>query len=423
LNNTNRIELPGEKLIFHTFSDGSKMLYKQVPHSHIIHVGVLINAGSVNDGNLSGLSHCIEHMLFKGTQKRKSFHILNRLDSVGGELNAYTTKEVTCIYASAHDRFFDRSTELLVDLIFNSVFPEKELKKEKKVIAEEINLYLDTPDENIFDEFQEMIFQNHPLGSNILGTIDTVDKIERNDIFDFCKKWYHPENMVWVVAGDFPSKKVIHTIQKALDKREGGGMPENFSPKELKKVSPIILNHKKETDHVQGYVIIGGEASCSNDEARFDEYFLLNILGGQGMNSRLNLSIREKHGFAYHVEAGSSHFREAGYFHCFASIDKKNINKCIKLIHKELNLLKTKKMGILQLHQAKNQFAGQIMMAEENKLSSALSMGKQFLQYGKLETLPEIMKKIDKISAEQMLETANRLFVEKKLSSLVFIPE
>ncbi|MCK9481861.1 MAG: insulinase family protein [Bacteroidia bacterium] len=422
-NKASRIEVLGESLIFKTLSNGLKVLYKKVAHSHVAHCGLVINAGSRDDDGYMGAAHCMEHMLFKGTQKRKSFHILNRIDSVGGEINAYTTKEVTVLYSTVYEVFLDRAVELLFDVAYHSTFPVKELAKERKVIKDEIRMYEDSPDDNIFDEFQELIFKDNPLAGNILGTEKSLDTITSKTLRDFTSVYYKPENMVFVVVSDLPSEKIFRKIEKyALQPPLKSDNKSGFNPIRKKNQDFNVQTVIKETDHVQSYVVIGGQASQSNSPDRLKETLLLNILGGPALNSRLSLAIREKYGFTYNIEAGTTHFTDTGFFHCFAGTDNAHHKKTIALIHKELEKLKNKKLGALQMHNALNQFTGQIMLAEENKLSSVIAMGRQWAQGEKVLTLREILEYVNSITAVQLLEVANRLFEKDKLSLLSYIP-
>ena len=418
-----RIELPGESLIYKTLSNGLKVLYKKIPHSYVAHCGLIVHAGSRDDGAFMGAAHCMEHMLFKGTKKRKSFHILNRIDSVGGEINAYTTKEITAYYSTVYEVFLERAVELLFDISYNSVFPTKELAKEQKVIKEEIKMYKDSPDENIFDEFQELIFKGHSLANNILGTEQSVDTINSDTLSDFASTYYQPENMVFVIASDLPSEKIFRMVEKyALQMPQHSSNSSGFTLKKQVFSGINIQTEVKETEHIQSYVVLGGEASSSKSPDRLKETLLLNILGGPALNSRLNLAIREKYGFTYHVEAGTTHFSDIGFFHCYAGTDNAHLDKTIYLIKKELKKLSENKLGILQMNNAVNQFTGQIMVSEENKLSSAMGLGRQWLQNEATFTLQEVLSLVNNITSSELLEIANRLFAEEKLSLLSYIP-
>lgn len=420
-----RIQLPGEALHFMELSGGLRLVHKSVNHSYVAHCGLMIHAGSRDDASLLGLAHCMEHMLFKGTTRRKSFHILNRLDSVGGEINAYTTKEITALYTSIYDRYLERAIELMFDITFNSVFPKKELVKEKSIIWDEIKMYQDSPDENIFDEFQELLFQDHPLATNILGTEESLKAIQAKDLIDFRNRYYTPQNLVLFVASDLPTQKIVQWAEKYVRYASLETYSKELISGGLLRATPprYAAEHVvKETDHVQSYWVLGGAASSQSAPHKLQETLLLNILGGPALNSRLNLSIREKYGFTYHVEAGVTHFSDSGFFHCYAGTDPQFLKKTQSLIYKELQKLCTQKMGVLQLNNAVKQLKGQMMVAEENKLSSVMAIARPWLQNEKVVSLPEIMAELDAITASDLLETANRLFQSSTLCSLAYVP-
>jgi predicted Zn-dependent peptidase len=403
----------------HTLANGLRIIYKEAPNTSVTHVGFNIYAGSRDDGILPGTAHCFEHMLFKGTNKRNSWHIINRLETVGGEMNAFTTKEITVLYASVINDYAERALELLADLTFNSTFPEKELEKEKKVIAEEINMYLDTPEENIFDEFQEMIFAGHSLAPNILGTPESLERLKSQDLLLFHKKYYHPQNIVLSISSGIPIKKFVKWAEKHCLVQEN-----SFT--EIARPSFNLYSQKSEnktTEHVQCHAILGNTCYAHSHSKRLQMLLLNNILGGPGMNSRLNLSVREKYGYTYNIESGYTGFIDTGLFHCYLSTEKKNLNKAVDLVHKELKRLKEQKLSAIQLHHAKTQFNGQIALSEENRLNIMLMLGKNLVQGFNMETLNEVIHKINQINADELQEIANEIFDFDKLSYLAYISE
>lgn len=367
-----------------------------------------------------GMAHFIEHLFFKGTKKRKSIHVLNRLEVVGGELNAYTTKDKTCVYASVNSDYFARTAELLSDIVFHSNFPEKELVKERNVIHEEIDMYLDSPEENILDLFQEKAFQNHPLGFNILGTHESLNSFSRQDILNFYGSWYIPERMVFVYNGP----KSLKQVQRILEKHILPIPAANGQAKQrlwFKSDVYHSFQYKEETNHVQTYLTIGGLAPGNQAEDRSAMALLTNIMGGPGLNSRLNLAIRERHGFAYDVEANYQAMRDIGLFHIYVGTDSRHLKKARELIYKELEFWKQKGLNNLQLHRYKNQFKGQILMGEENRASLILSAGKMILDERPIETLENLFKRIDAITPEQITEVARRYWSDNSLSELTFL--
>lgn len=404
----------------HTFANGLRLVHQRVSGTRLAHIGYVIGAGSRNDGAWPGMAHCFEHMMFKGTEKRKAIHVLNRLETVGGELNAFTTKELTSVYASVTTEHFSRAAELLTDVSFHSVFPEHELRKEQQVICEEINLYRDTPEENIYDEFQEQVFKGHPLAGNILGTPESVRGMKRNDLVDFRNQYYGPENVVLAVVGNISLQRAIRTFEPLLDQIPlyQNGKRNTAAVRKYK-----AEKNTKTTDHVQSYGILGNLAYPYAHSKRWPLILLNNVLGGPGLNSRLNLAIREKYGFTYSVESGYASFEDSGLFHCYVSSDKKNLHRAIQLMEKELKKLCDTKLGIIQMHNAINQLKGQIVMSDEHRNGLMLHQGKNVLQNGRVDSLEQVLAKIDAIRSEDLLEVANEIFNFEQLSYLLYLPE
>lgn len=405
-----------EFLIF-SLKNGIRIIHKQTS-DEVAHCGIIINAGSRDESeHEQGIAHLIEHVLFKGTKKRKAFHILNRIDSVGGELNAYTTKEETCIYASFLTRYFERAVELIADITFQSTFPDKEIIKEKAVIEDEINSYLDNPSEQIFDDFDEQIFWNHPLGKNILGTPDSLKKIKRKDILNFVQRNYTSNQIVFSSIGNIPEALLKRIMEKHL-----GSVKLKTSDqkrKAFKTYKPCEVETKKDTN--QSHCIIGNLAYGVNHKERTSLVLLNNLLGGPAMNSRLNLAIREKYGFTYNLESNYAIFTDTGLFSVYMGTDTKHIERCVQLVHKELDLLKTKRMGSQQLQIAKQQLIGNIALAQESKVNLMLSLGKSILLFNKVDKLSDIYKKIESITPEKILAIANQVFEKKQLSRLTYL--
>lgn len=405
----------------HLLSNGLRVAHKKVSGTRIFHCGFIINSGSRDDGAHPGVAHCLEHMLFKGTEKRRTIHVLNHLEVVGGELNAFTTKEMTAIYASLQSAHLARAIDILCDVTFHSVIPEAELAKEKKVITEEINMYLDTPEENIYDEFQEQVFGPHPLGHNILGTVESLDKIQSGDIRRFVRDNYTRENLVFVSVGNVSAGRVIAALEKYMAHTPLHSSLSAKGSQPLPAYAPLSV--QKETEFSQGYVILGTPAYHETHADRWKLLLLNNLLGGPGLNSRLNLGIREKYGFAYHVESGYQAYRDTGLFHCYIGCEKKQMNRSVELIKKELRRLRENPLGSLQLGRYKRQFAGQIVMADENRSGLMIHIGKGILRKGRADSLEEILARIDKISAKDLQDTAQEIFEESKMSYLMYIPQ
>jgi predicted Zn-dependent peptidase len=397
-------------------SNGIRCVFQE-RRSEIIHVGLMINVGARDEvKEKEGLAHFIEHALFKGTSNRKAYHILNRLEEVGAELNAFTTKEETCVYASCLVPDVTRSLDLIKDIVFNSVFPEKEIEREKSVIIEEIQSYQDSPFELIFDDFEEALFNGHPLGNNILGTKKTLSSMTRQDILDFQKEHYFTNQMVISVVGGINSKKIKKLIEKLF-----GDIPARLG--EVKRIVPpmvSVFDKQKKMDTNQAHIIIGNRAYPAMHPNRRSLVLLNNILGGPTMNNRLSLSLREKKGLAYHTESHYSSYTDSGSLSIYVGADEKNINKSINLVNRELNLLRTKKLGERQVNSAKKQIKGQIALGQESGSNVMLGLGKSLLLYNKVDTLKEVFTSIDAISSELILETANELFDPLHQSKLIY---
>ena len=400
----------------HTLPNGLRVVYLH-DDAMVAHLGVTILGGSrFEESGEEGLAHFLEHCIFKGTKKRKAFHVLSRLDSVGGELNAYTTKEEICIYGSFSPEHLERATELLYDITFNSSFPEKEIEKEKEIILDEINSYLDSPSDKVFDDFEALLFPNHSLGNNILGTRESVMAFTRQHLLDYVKRFFYPKNMVVSFVGDIPEAKVVAKIEKYFSLNNHNyekAVPETvfaYTPKKIR---------TKEANY-QSHIMLGGMAPGYNDPNRRVFTLIVNMLGGPALNSRLVLSIREKYGYSYSVEANYTPYQEVGYWNVYAGTDKRYINKTIKLIYKELELFRSKKLTDQQLSKAKTQLKGHIALGMDNNSSLMLGYGKSLLVFDQIDTLEEVHKAIDEITVDEVFEIANKYFVSDSITELVF---
>ena len=412
--------LPTQKMSFETFTleNGIRVIHHELPYGNVAHCGLIINVGSRDEQpEESGMAHFIEHTIFKGTKKRKAFHILSRLDAVGGEINAYTTKEETCIYASFLSHHYERSIELIADITFNSTFPKKEIDKEKDVIIDEINSYLDDPSETIFDDFEEQLFEGHQIGSNILGEEKLIKKFSVSDIQKFIEKNYSTEEMVFASVGPISLNKLRKQVEKHL-----GHIPSKSSTKKrtaFQGYAPKTIVRKRA--NFQEHAIIGNLAYSSQSSKRRGLILLSNLLGGPGLNSRLNLNIREKYGFTYYLESNFTAYSDTGIFNIYFGTDKKHLEKTSSLVLKELRLLRDKKLGVNQLHQAKQQLIGQIGLSQENKASLMLTIGKSIMLYDVVDPIEKVFEKIDEITAEEIQEIANEVFAEDQLTHLTYL--
>lgn len=404
------------QLLHHTLSNGIRLVHHRT-NGMVSHCGLIINAGSRNEApGEHGMAHFIEHMLFKGTQKHKSYYILTHIDELGGELNAYTTKEETAIHASVLNDDFEKAAGMISDIVFNSVFPENEIKKEKEVIIEEINSYLDNPAELIFDDFEEMAFPGQALGRNILGTPESLRTVTQKSIRKFISDNYDTSRMVFCSVGNLPDEKVLKMFSRyfgsvpAMKRKNGNGK------KALYKPSVVI----KEKGTCQNHCIIGNVAYNIRDKRRPGMFLINNILGGQGMNSRLNLSLRERKGLAYNVESNYNAYHDTGIFSVYFGTDSQNLEKSIAVVNSELEKLRKSRLGEIQLHKAKNQLKGYLARSHENHESLMLSFGKSMLVFNRVDTLEEICNKIDSLTAGHLLEIANEVFEPSGLSTIIY---
>ena len=389
----------------------------QAQRSSVAHVVVAIRAGSRDElDHQPGLAHFLEHNLFKGTSKRKAYHILSRLDDVGGELNAYTTKEETIIHASFLKTDFRRALELIYDVLANSTFPEKELEKEKEVIKDEISSYKDAPGESIFDDFEDHIFRGDPLGRNILGTPESVDKLSRDDILELQSRTYTADRIKLAVVGPFGSERVERTVAELFagfqfadsdweNTFKGDGQPDR-----------VVENLAQFQDHY----MVGWRTCGIHGHDRRSLSLLNNILGGPAMNSRLGLNIREKHGIAYNIESYLNLYSDVGMMGIYLGCDPQQTEKAADLVAKEVTKLRETKLGTLQMSKAKKQFLGQMAMSEDNGLNSAVGAARALLHFGRVNDFETVAAKIQAISAEQLQDVANAYLERDKAFELIY---
>jgi predicted Zn-dependent peptidase len=385
--------------------------------SPVAQCGIIINTGSRDEGpQEQGIAHFIEHTIFKGTLKRKSFHILSRLDDVGGELNAYTTKEETAIHASFLNQYYPRTIELFSDILINSTFPDNELKKEKEVIIDEINSYNDSPSELIFDEFEDLIFDGHPLGRNILGTPENVRRFERTDIKRFMTRNYNTDQMVICSVGKISGKKFLRLAEHYFASVTSN--PRLHLREKYLGYFPQVKSEEKDT--FQAHCIIGGLAYDIYHPSRIGLILLNNIMGGQSGNSRLSLTLRERNGIAYNLESAFTAYSDTGTITIYFGTDKENLEKAISLIKREIKILQTKSLGSIQLSKAKRQLIGQLAISQENHEDLMLTLGKSFMVYNKMESFESVAGKINQITTSQLMDIANEILDIDKLSMLIY---
>ena len=401
---------------FHEFANGIRLIHKEVP-SKLGHLGVLLNTGSRDEAEEEhGIAHFIEHSIFKGTKKRKAFHVLSRMEDVGGELNAYTTKEETALFATFLGEYYERATELLSDILFQSTYPEKELEREKEVVMEEINSYKDSPSELIFDEFEELVYDGHPIARNILGTPEKLRSFHKPDIYRFIENNYHTDHIVISSVGNISFTKLVHLCEKYF-----GSIPPSLRNKERQKFENYIPSEKILTkDTFQAHCVIGNTGFDSNHPQRTILVLLNSLLGGHSMNSRLNLSLRERRGIAYNVESNFTPYTDIGLFSVYFGTDKENLEKAISIVYSEFQKLKHNKLGPVQLLKAKKQLIGQLAISVENREELMLAIGKSYLLYGNVDPMIKVYEKIEQVTASQLMEVANLILDESKMSRLIY---
>jgi predicted Zn-dependent peptidase len=383
----------------------------------VSHIGLFINAGTRDeDPHENGLAHFIEHTIFKGTKKRRAYHVLARLESVGGDLNAFTTKEETCIYATVLNDHLIRAMELISDIVLNSIFPVKELKKEKEVILDEINSYKDSPAEEIYDVFEENLFSGHPLGMNILGTPRHLKKFDQECIRRFLDKYYLAGNMVLCIVGMTSLENMKASLERYFNDFTEGEVRKGRFP--FHGSHPFNIYSDRNT--FQTHTIIGSKAYDRRNDRRFPMLLLNNILGGPALNSRLNLAVRERHGYTYNIESIYLPYTDTGVFSIYMGTDNGNLDRALALVYKELKRISDEPLGSLQLQQAKKQLIGQVTIANESNLNRLLSMGKAFLHDDRVDSLETIQNRIEAITKEQLMEVANEVLDTDRLSLLVF---
>lgn len=446
----------------YTLDNGLRIIHLP-SDSKVVYCGYQINAGTRNEEpGEEGLAHFCEHVTFKGTERRKAWHILNCLESVGGDLNAYTNKEGTVYYSAILKEHIARAVNLLTDIVFHSVYPQAEIDKEVEVICDEIESYNDSPAELIYDEFENIIFKGSPLGHNILGTAEQVRSFKTEDALRFTRKLYRPDNAIFFAYGDIDFKKLVKLIRKALADDDSGKVAENaansvgkLAEEKLPQISQITqisgdensFTTEKSVSSVksvgpenypsvgkeiagqtivmqknthQAHVMIGTRAYDVNDSRRMPLYLLNNMLGGPGMNAKLNLALREHNGLVYTVESTMVAYGDTGIWSIYFGCDEHDVKRCLRLVRKELDKFMQKPLSEAQLKAAKKQIKGQVGVACDNRENFALDFGKSFLHYGWEKNVDRLYEQVDEITAEQIQAVAQELFDKDRLTTLIF---
>jgi predicted Zn-dependent peptidase len=402
----------------HLLSNGIRLVHEQID-SPVAHCGVIMNTGSRDESeDQQGLAHFIEHLIFKGTKKRKAHHVLSRMEDVGGEMNAFTTKEETCIHTTFFNDYYARAFELMADTIFNSTFPEKEIRKEREVIIDEINSYKDSPVELMYDEFEELLFDGHSIARNILGTETALNTYNRDHLINFYENNYSTTEMVVSCAGNISFERILKYFTAYFS-------PYSYKKRSIQRTSYSFRNYhakKKllEKKTYQTHCIIGSQAYSNHEEKRLVLHLLNNLLGGPGMNSRLNMALRENKGLAYNVESNYGTYSDVGIVNIYFGTDKADLDQCTAITLRELKKLRENKLGTVQLLRSKRQLIGQIAINAENYENQMLSNGRSILLFGRIESLEEITSKIDTINSDELLNVANEIFEPSNLSTLIY---
>ena len=416
----------------YTLDNGLRIIHLP-SDSKVVYCGYQINAGTRNEEpGEEGLAHFCEHVTFKGTERRKAWHILNCLESVGGDLNAYTNKEGTVYYSAILKEHIARAVDLLTDIVFHSVYPQAEIDKEVEVICDEIESYNDSPAELIYDEFENIIFKGSPLGHNILGTAEQVRSFKTEDALRFTRKLYRPDNAIFFAYGDIDFKKLVRLLKKSFLSEERRVKSEKFNSPETQtqfniQHSTFNTQHSFEGQTIvmqknthQAHVMIGTRAYDVNDDRRMPLYLLNNMLGGPGMNAKLNLALREHNGLVYTVESTMVAYGDTGVWSIYFGCDEHDVKRCLRLVRKELDKFMLKPLSEAQLKAAKKQIKGQIGVACDNRENFALDFGKSFLHYGWEKNVDRLYEQVDEITAEQIQAVAQELFDKDRLTTLIF---
>jgi predicted Zn-dependent peptidase len=401
-----------------TLPNGIRLVHREVPNA-VAHCGVFIGAGTRDEEEREhGIAHFIEHTIFKGTEKRNLYHILNRLENVGADLNAFTTKEETCIHATFLREDYNRTLELFSDILFHSVFPSKEIEKEKQVVIDEIRSYQDSPAEQILDDFEDQVFAGHPLGKNILGTVKSVRGFKQKDIHRFICKNYHPERIVITSVGNITFSRLSRLVTRYFD--DQGEHETGILHKDFTSYSPQQISSRKRIQQV--HCVLGAPGYKFSDPRRVSLALLNNMLGGPILNSRLSLALRERNGLTYHNESNYTAYSDAGIVSIYFGTDPVHYERALEIVHKELKKLKQEKLTPIQMHTIQKQLVGQLAIAWESNAGAMLALGKSFLLLNRYDPLERIISAIRETTPAAIRDIANDVFNDESMSMLTFRP-
>ncbi|WP_278696577.1 M16 family metallopeptidase [Leyella stercorea] len=403
----------------HTLANGLRIIH--LPSAQpVVYCGYAVGAGTRDEelGCEEGMAHFCEHITFKGTERRSSMKILGHLESVGGDLNAFTNKEETVYHAAVLKDNIGRAVDLLTDIVFHSTYPQAEIDKEVEVIVDEIESYNDSPAELVYDLFENAVFNGHPLGHNILGTAEKLRRYTTADALRFTRRYYRPDNSVFFAYGDVDFARLVRLLERANTvaadevccdcKQSAATLP------------PYVAQHiEHHMDTHLAHVMVGTRAYDVHDERRIALYLLNNILGGPGMTARLNVSLRERNALVYTVESMAQSYSDTGLWAVYFGCDQKNVNRCLRLIRRELDKVMQRPLSDAQLRAAKRQIRGQIGIACDSRESFALDFAKSYLHYGWKKDVTALCERIDALTAADLQCVAQDLFAEERLTSLV----
>ena len=402
-----------------TLPNGLRIIHLPSPSS-VVYCGIGIAAGSRHEAaGEEGVAHFCEHMSFKGTRRRSAIQILNCLESVGGDLNAFTNKEDTTFYAAVQKEHFSRAVDLLTDIVFCSQYPQHEVEHEVDVICDEIESYNDSPAELIYDVFENQLFKGHPLGHNILGTREQVQHFTSQHAFNFTSRYYRPDNAIFFVYGDINFSQLLKRLEVRGERLEVREYYQPQNPQQDISLTSHLSPLTSENPHHQAHVMLGCQSFSYDDERRMPLFLLNNILGGPGMNARLNLKLREQHGLVYTVESSMASYSDTGVWSVYFGCDHHDVKRCIRLVNRELDRMMQTPLSPRQLAAAKRQLKGQLTIAADNREQFALDMAKHFLHCGKERSLNELIAQIDAITASQLQDVAQQLFAPEHIQQLI----
>ena len=406
---------------YNTFTLENGMRIIHLPSdSQVVYCGIAVKAGTRHEQpGEEGLAHFCEHLSFKGTERRSAVQIINAIEGLGGELNAFTNKEDTVFYCAIQSKHIQKAVDVLCDIVFHSAYPQHEVEKEREVVCDEIESYEDSPAELIFDEIENILFEGHPLGHNILGTSEQVRQYTSEDARRFTSRYYRPDNSIFFVSGNVDFKHLTASLNNSLKSYEPHGTLEaKNSPLPWGGVGCGLFTRQRGTH--QAHVIMGTQAYAADDQRRWALYLLNNIIGGPGLNSRLNLSLRERNGLVYTVESSMVCYGDTGCWCTYFGCDPHDVKRCCQLVRRELDKLMERPLSATQLRNAKQQLLGQLAIASDSREQFSLDFAKNFLHQGKERDLSDIMRHIDNLTAEDLKKTAQELFAPERITTLIY---